>query len=810
MSTKRIEVPGMGIVEFPADMSDDQIAAAIKRNMAGKPETGYTARNLRNFVLTSPPGAVARGVMDIVDTGLEFAARLGGPEEVARVRAMNKAGKDKFEAAQESLVAPPRLLSSVARIGGNVLATAPAVTALGGAVAPLLPRLGQAIRTGGMSTGAAPVGAVARAGDMGLRMGGGAIGGGLAAGMVNPDDAGTGAAIGAALPPVLMGLGTAGRAVGQAFQPREVKAARRLQEALGDDAAVAALARPQTLVPGSEPTVAQVLRTPRASTLERIVSETPGGEVLRDRYAAQSAARMAALEGIAPVDARGFRSAQEDLGEAVSRYYGAERKAAKSATGRAYQAVPQDEAAFYLPELAPIRDEFFGPGVVGGRQGVDAIVSEAQRIGQVAAPAVNMAPKAALPPTLGQAVRRMGGLSMERNGGRAGELKALGQSLKGIVRRTGGMDPDTAAMAAFERGYIGNPTIDDLLDALQNEARGNPAFSMADDMAAVWQRQLMEQADRAGEFAGAGAAAPKKVTLREFDNLRKSIGNLQREAAREPGRATEARALAEMKKSMDDRINEVVRGDGAVDEVLPIAWADALDEARRLKLKEVERFLTGPQADMARLGRDGQPLLKGGEVAAKFWGNRPGIADDVKSFRRLVDDNPKLLGQFRELITTEGASTQTAGGNLSNKFVKWVDQRLPGLQQAFEPDQVRTLRRLAADIKRGDVANAAGAARGSPTYMNAANATKLGLLDSNVIDVLANRLPFGGLGLSALRGYGQGRVSEDLAALLVNPQAAADALARMQQSQSGVLGVLGDPFLSQLAVRGAPVLAADR
>jgi hypothetical protein len=203
-------------------------------------------------------------------------------------------------------------------------------------------------------------------------------------------------------------------------------------------------------------------------------------------------------------------------------------------------------------------------------------------------------------------------------------------------------------------------------------------------------------------------------------------------------------------------------------------------------------------------------LLKGGEVAAKFWGNRPGIADDVKSLRRLIEDEPKLLGQFRELITTEGASTQTAGGNLSNKFVKWVDQRLPGLQQAFEPDQVRTLRRLAADIKRNDVANAAGAARGSPTYMNAVNATKLGLLDSNVIDVFANRLPFGGLGLSALRGYGQSRVSEDLAALLVNPQAAADALARMQQSQSGVLGVLGDPFLSQLAVRGAPVLAADR
>jgi hypothetical protein len=251
----------------------------------------------------------------------------------------------------------------------------------------------------------------------------------------------------------------------------------------------------------------------------------------------------------------------------------------------------------------------------------------------------------------------------------------------------------------------------------------------------------------------------------------------------------------------------VVRGDGAADEVLPIAWADALDEARRLKLKEVERFLTGPQAEMARKGRDGQQLLQGGEVAAKFWGNRPGVADDVKSLRRLIDDDPKLLGQFRELVTTEGASTQTAGGNLSSKFVKWVEQRLPGLQQAFEPDQVRTLRRLAADIKRGDVANAAGAARGSPTYMNAANATRLGLLDSNVVDVLANRLPLGGLGLSALRGYGQQRVTEDLAQLLVNPQAASNAL--MQLQRPARLNPLMAP-LEAAAYRSAPVLAADR
>jgi hypothetical protein len=183
-----------------------------------KPETGYTARNARQFLLSSPLGAVARGVKDVIDTGAEFAARLGGPEEVARVRAMNEAGKAEFQAATQALGAPPSALPAVGRIAGNVAATAPAVTALGGAVAPMLPRLGQAIRTGGMSTGAAPVGLAARSADVGTRIAGGGIGGYVAAGMVDPDSAATGGMIGMAAPPVVQALGKGGQAFGAALR----------------------------------------------------------------------------------------------------------------------------------------------------------------------------------------------------------------------------------------------------------------------------------------------------------------------------------------------------------------------------------------------------------------------------------------------------------------------------------------------------------------------------------------------------------------------------------------------------------------
>lgn len=219
MSTKRIEVPGMGIVEFPADMSDDAIAEAIRRNMPSQQRP-----TVRQAVLASPIGGVARGLKDVVDTGAlglaTLADKVTGGNEAQRVRAMNQAGRDEFKAATESLASPGTVLPAIARFGGNLAATAPAVNAIGATVATVAPRVGAAISSGGMTTGAAPAATkAARAADMGIRVAGGAAGGGVAAGLVNPDDAGTGAAIGAAMPVAVQALGRAGQAVGRAIGP---------------------------------------------------------------------------------------------------------------------------------------------------------------------------------------------------------------------------------------------------------------------------------------------------------------------------------------------------------------------------------------------------------------------------------------------------------------------------------------------------------------------------------------------------------------------------------------------------------------
>lgn len=81
------------------------------------------------------------------------------------------------------------------------------------------PRLANALRTSGMTTGAPVAGwGVNALANLGIRTAGGAATGATSAGLVNPEEAGTGALWGAATPGVITGLGKAGGAVGNALR----------------------------------------------------------------------------------------------------------------------------------------------------------------------------------------------------------------------------------------------------------------------------------------------------------------------------------------------------------------------------------------------------------------------------------------------------------------------------------------------------------------------------------------------------------------------------------------------------------------
>lgn len=166
----------------------------------------------------------ARGVKDVIDTGAHMLAsgfdKIAGTKEGERVQAMNEAGKAEFAQDHGDSTA-----ASIARVGGNIAGTLPVGGVLGAGVkslsaAPAVQAVGNAIASGGFRTG----GGVGRVADVVARIVGGGIAGGATAGLVDPENAGTGAVIGAALPGVMKGGAAAfsagSKTMGKALPPR--------------------------------------------------------------------------------------------------------------------------------------------------------------------------------------------------------------------------------------------------------------------------------------------------------------------------------------------------------------------------------------------------------------------------------------------------------------------------------------------------------------------------------------------------------------------------------------------------------------
>lgn len=138
--------------------------------------------------------------------------------------------------------APNSLAYQAGDLGAQIAGTA----GVGGALAaPLkaagvLPKFASALQTGGMSVGGAPAATVAQgAGNLLTRAAGGAATGGASAGLVDPSQAGLGAAIGGALPVVAKGAAVAGNALGRSVagsqMAPEVKALADRAKQLGID-----------------------------------------------------------------------------------------------------------------------------------------------------------------------------------------------------------------------------------------------------------------------------------------------------------------------------------------------------------------------------------------------------------------------------------------------------------------------------------------------------------------------------------------------------------------------------------------------
>lgn len=165
--------------------------------------------NSPNSKVGQAAAGAALGVADLGNTVLNAVTYPIG-KVIPAVAQWNRTRNADFEALTDAN--KDSTAFKLGRVSGNVAATAPVGGVLGGAAraAGAGNSLVAALTSGGMRVGGA-TGAAA----LGLRALGGAATGGASAGLVNPDSAGAGAVVGAALPGVVKLIGTAGTGIGQ-------------------------------------------------------------------------------------------------------------------------------------------------------------------------------------------------------------------------------------------------------------------------------------------------------------------------------------------------------------------------------------------------------------------------------------------------------------------------------------------------------------------------------------------------------------------------------------------------------------------
>lgn len=212
-----VELPNGTILEFPQGTSDDIIQRVARQQMgAQQPEGSRLTQAVRatRQAIGDAASGVPQQIGNVAAGAIRGAGSIGATilapiDAAARAAGIENSwiGRtDRRESMTEglrSIGAQPESLGFMAgKIGSEIAGTAGVGGVLGraaGAVgAPSVLR--QTLASGGMSSGGAT-----GARGLGARMAGGAAAGGTSAAIVNPEEAGTGAAIGAMLPAALSG-----------------------------------------------------------------------------------------------------------------------------------------------------------------------------------------------------------------------------------------------------------------------------------------------------------------------------------------------------------------------------------------------------------------------------------------------------------------------------------------------------------------------------------------------------------------------------------------------------------------------------
>lgn len=253
---QRIDVPGLGIVEFPDGMSDADITSAIKRSTERSQQPSRSALQYADDIVRSLAQGVTLGYADeLAAKANEFLGRGTYEKNIAGEQARN-------QQISPAISIPGQIAGAV----GGTLAAAPLAAPLAATrVGTALTRLPQAIKYAG--TGSA-LGAIAGSGEAqpGNRLEGAASG------------ALTGAAVGTAAPYIAQGAGRIAGSIANAFSPQASVAGQLGRAMVRDELTPANVAQAMTQAQQIRPGMASIADVggPNIRGLAERVANTPG------------------------------------------------------------------------------------------------------------------------------------------------------------------------------------------------------------------------------------------------------------------------------------------------------------------------------------------------------------------------------------------------------------------------------------------------------------------------------------------------------------------------------------------------------
>lgn len=221
------ELPDGTVLEFPEGTSQDVIQRVVKQRLGATQKPSF-GEMLKQEVMGSLP---VQGTLGAIRGAANIGATLLKPVDVAAEYLSEKTGVggfkqfDRRSAVEEGLKSLGAEPESLGYQGGKLAteiagtAGAPGILAKGAQALRAAPAIVNALRGGGLVSPGIRGGRGATLANAGLRTAGGAATGATAAGLVNPEEADTGAIFGAALPAAVRGAGMAGQAIGSAIRP---------------------------------------------------------------------------------------------------------------------------------------------------------------------------------------------------------------------------------------------------------------------------------------------------------------------------------------------------------------------------------------------------------------------------------------------------------------------------------------------------------------------------------------------------------------------------------------------------------------